>query len=375
MGNAIKRSTFSALALAVKAAAGLSILTINAYGQPALTPAKINDQQKSNQSYQECVGLATRAVKSGKLQTQDLAVAVSRCGEKFPSIALFNSCKKSVLKNAKGKDLSALDFSQCKKIQSAVDFNPAVATPLYVGEGMAFFAGVGLNHELSVNDMQAPNFTCERFSEAVKDIPNKAHHILFGNNARMFLTGPEQAKYLQALKVRASKIQKGKKYNDIIGLGRVFGEPLTEQSMIYFPSASCDFKGVSGQTLSGLSIYYLPDNEAKMATPYFGIAYYKANQKTITTPELVADLLSKLGSDFMAYSKDASTVFISARPFQEVDRERDPRNICKLPRQHQFVAVVRTMATNSNTPEYLLLANVRNLCDYGDRLARKMAQQ
>ncbi len=346
----------------------------NAYGQAPLTPAKVKDQQKSNQSYQECISLATSAVKAGKLQTQELAGAVSRCGDKFPSAALFNACKKNVLKNAKGKDLSALDFTQCKKIQTAAEFNPGTPSPIYVGDGLAFFAGVGLNRELAISDMQPPNFTCERFNEALQDIPNKAHHILFGNNARVFMAGPEQSKFLSALKSRVAMVPKGKKFNDVAGMGRVFGDPMSDQSMIYFPSASCDFKGVAGQTYSGLSLYYLPDNQAKTATPYFGIAYYKSNQKTVTTPELVAEVQAKLGRDFKAYSKDTSTIFISAVPFQEVDRERDPRNICKQPRQHQFVAVIRTLATNSNVPEYLLLANVRNLCDYGDRLARKMAQ-
>ena len=93
----------------------------------------------------------------------------------------------------------------------------------------------------------------------------------------------------------------------------------------------------------------------------------------MTTPELVSDVSFRLGRNYKAYSKDATTVFISALPFEEVDRERDPRNICKTPRKHQFVAVIRTLATNANAPEYLLLANVLNLCEYGDRLARRWA--
>jgi hypothetical protein len=374
MVNAIKRSTYSAPIGYLFLASLLALPAIPVGAQPALAPIPVKDQQKSNQNYQDCVKSAAAAVKSGKLKTQELSGAIAKCGDKFPAAALFNDCKRNVLKNAKGKDISALDFSECKRLQAAVEFNPQAAVPVFVAQGSAFFAGIGLNRDLPMNELQPPNFTCERFLAAAQDIPNKAHHILFGNNARVFAAGPDQAKFLQALKAKAGKPSKGQKFNDIVGFGRVFGDPLTDPSMVYFPSASCDFRGVTGQILSGLSVYYLPDNEAKMATPYFGIAYYKQNQKTVKTPELVAELSAKLGPEFKAYSKDTTTIFISAVPFQEVDRERDPRNICKVPRQHQFVAVIRTLATNTNAPEYLLLANVRNMCDYGDRLARKMGR-
>lgn len=374
MGNAIKRSIRYPVAKSLTLVGGLGLSALQASAQSELAPAKVKDQQISNQSYQDCAKSATASVKSGKLKPQDLTLAISRCVEKFPGAALFNDCKRNVLKNAKGRDLSALDFSQCKKIQAAIDLAPQTKVPVYINQSSAFFAGVGLNRDLAVNDLQPPNFTCERFFEAAKDIPNKAHHILFGNNAKMFGGASDQSKFLQVLKTKIGKPTKDKKFNDVSGFGRVFGDPSSDQSMIYFPSASCDFKGVTGQTLSGLSVYYLPDNEAKIATPYFGIAYYKQTQKTVTTPELVAELSSKLGPEYKAYSKDTTTIFISAVPFQEVDRERDPRNICKTPRQHQFVAVIRTLATNTNAPEYLLLANVRNLCDYGDRLVRRMSR-
>lgn len=374
MGNAIKRSvrlpgSIGLLWLLVT----LSSETLALEGQGSLAPAKIKVIQKTNQSYKECVITAAAAGKAGKLNTQELSAAFALCTEKYPSTGLFNECKRNVLKNAKGRDLTASELTGCKKLQIDATFTPDSVIPIFINGNQSFFAGLGLNRDLKISEMDLPNFTCDRFRDAVTDIPNKAQHILFGNNPKMFLSGAEQSKFINHLKATASKLPKGAKFNDVSGVGRVFGEPTTQQSMIYFPSSSCDYKGVLGQAYAGLSVFYLPDTTTQIATPYFGIAYYRAGQKKQTTPKLVAELLSRLGSSFKAYSKDKSTIFISAAPFQEVDQERDPRNICKAPRPHQFVAVVRTLSADSNVPEYLLLANIRNLCDYGDRLAKKLA--
>ena len=46
----------------------------------------------------------------------------------------------------------------------------------------------------------------------------------------------------------------------------------------------------------------------------------------------------------------------------------------KQPRQHRFVGIVQAHKDKPNKPEYLILANVKNLCDFGDRLAKRLVQ-
>jgi hypothetical protein len=331
--------------------------------------------QKAQQSYNECTSRATAAVKSGKLRIEDLPAEFGRCTDRFPAAGLFQECKKNLLKSAKGRDISVAEVNRCKQILVAASFDPSQPAPIYVSAGQAVFAGVGLNRPMKVSVMQVPNYDCRKLQMALSDIPKNAQHILFGNHPKMFLSGPDQAKFLKNLSSAVSKPSKNTKHADVAAFGRVFGDPKTNQSIVYFPSGACEFEATTGKIFAGINLFYLPDEKSQSATPYFGIAYYKQGQKSITTPELVAEVSRKLGPDFKAYSKDVQTVFISSTPFKEVDKERDPRNICELPRQHRFVAVIHTVKGSPNVPEYLLLANIRNLCEYGDLRARNLARQ
>ena len=127
---------------------------------------------------------------------------------------------------------------------------------------------------------------------------------------------------------------------------------------------------------SGMSAYYLIDSAGSGVTPYFGIAYFKADQEKITTPKLTAALIRLLGNNFKAQSKDQLTTFIAAGQVTETeaDDDKDPKNLCKQPRQHRFVGVVQGKDGNPKKPEYLILANVKALCDFGDRLGKRITE-
>ena len=373
MGNAIKRSSFGLWAAALSAVLlAISPRATALEGQGALSPAKIKEIQANNQSYKNCTEGATAGVKAGKSLAQDLPKAFERCRDKYPGAALFLECKKKVLAAAKGSELDVEAVGECKKLLTAASFDPAEPVPLFVSGNQAFFAGLGMNREMSLSEMELPNFTCEKLQTAVTNVAKNAQHILFGNHPNVFVPGAAQAKFLAA--ITRAKPAKGEKFSDVDGFGRLFGEVKSPQSIVYFPSAPCDFKGASGVIFSGLSLYYLADSTGRTGTPYFGIAYYREGQKSVTTPELVTEVSRRLGRDFKAYSKDAETVFILSTPFKEVDKERDPRNICQTPRAHQFVGVVHTSKKDHGHPDYLILANIRNLCDYGDRQAGKLAR-
>lgn len=363
-----------ALAPGAMALEGQDTLSPSEKSRAKLSPKQAESIQKSNISYKDCMAAATAAVKAGKIKPEELPAEFGRCTDKFPAAGLFQECKKNLLKSAKGTEISVADVAECKKILSRATFDPQDPVPIFVAGWQAVFAGVGLNRSIHMPGTDIPNYNCSHLQNAFSNVSKNAQHILFGNHPRMFLKGAEQQKFLKALQSANSQGAKGVKFNDISGFGRLFGDPNKDQAIVYFPSSSCDFEGNSGQIFSGMSLYYLTDVKNHMAAPYFGIAYYRQGQKSVTTPELVAEVSRRLGSEFKAYSKDVNTVFISSTPFKEVDRERDPRNICELPRQHRYVAVIHTVKGSPNVPEYLLLANIRNLCEYGDLQARNVAR-
>ena len=120
--------------------------------------------------------------------------------------------------------------------------------------------------------------------------------------------------------------------------------------------------------------HYLIDHGASSVTPYFGIAYYKGDQRRVTTAKLIQALLRTLGPTYKSTPKNDYVTFIAAANLTEVDDEQDPKNLCKQPRQHRFVGIVQAHKDKPNKPEYLILANVKNLCDFGDRLAKRLVQ-
>jgi len=329
--------------------------------------------QKVQSSYNDCTAQATAAVKAGRLRIESLPAEFGRCTDRFPVAGLYQECKKNLLKSAKGKEVSIEGLNRCNAILTAANFNPVDPVPIFITTGQAFFAGVGMNRSVKYSELQIPNYDCSNLKSAYGNIAQNAQHILFGNHPKMFLQGAQQVKFLNSLTNIVAGTLKMAKYVDVAGFGRLFGDPRTNQSIVYFPSGSCEFEATYGQIFAGINLFYLADIRNRFVTPYFAIAYYRQGQKNITTPELVAEVSRRLGPDFKAYSKDASTVFISSTPFKEVDKERDPRNICELPRPHRFVAVVHTVKGSPNKPEYLLLANIRNLCDYGDLQAKSLA--
>ena len=328
--------------------------------------------QKAQQSFNQCTARATTAVKAGKLRLEELPVEFGRCTDRFPAAGLFNECKKNLLKSAKGSEINPEEVARCKELLTAASFDSTKPVPIFVGGSYVVFAGVGLNRSMSTNGLSVPNYNCAQLQGAIANIPKNAQHILFGNHPSMFIDGESQPKFLQKLRALSSKRSKEGGYFDVPGFGRLYGDSRTKQAVVYFPAGSCEFEAGVGGLFAGLNLFYLVDEITQSASPYFGIAYYRAGQKTVNTPELVNEVIRKLGRDYKPYSKDAHTIFIAATPFKEVDKERDPRNICELPRPHKLVAVIHTVKGTPNVPEYLLLANIRNLCDYGDRRAENL---
>ena len=336
-----------------------------------LPAAKVRKANKATRSYDLCRRDALARLKDGSLTKDRFETALSVCRENFPGADLYVNCKKQAVRTAAAGGNAGGAAEQCKRYLLATQFDPAQPIPYFLEAGQLYFAGIGMNRSLPIAALKPPNFTCERLGPLMKS-PERALYLLFGNHPKAFggfgELGPTALK--QRLKMPRSK---GKKPIDIAGFGRMFGDPAAESASVFFPVGSCDFEAEGAPLYTGLSAYYLLETGQESATPYFGIAYYQADQKKITTKKLVQTLAQALGPNYTATPKNSQVTFIAAAPIMDTDEEKDPRNLCLNPRNHRLLAIVQGQKAHPERPDYALVANVKNLCDFGDRLARQLA--
>jgi len=356
--------------LIVALALGLSLSQIAQARRNKLSPAKVKQIRNSNKSFQACRKEALGGLKSGSMGKKKFAIALKNCNESYPGASLYVACKKSVLKKANaqkkppGKELAA-----CKRYMVAASFNEKEPVPFFVKDNQLYFAGIGLNKSMPAGSISPPNFDCSTIPNIIKD-PKSAQYILFGNHPRTFagldrLKGKDLNK---ALKFKAPSTNGV----DIASFGRLFGVPTNSTGVVFFPSANCAFDGRLGKIFSGLSSYYLMDGANSLVTPYFGIAYYRAAQTRVKTNDLIEQAKADLGTAFKTFTKNKNVTFIAATDVSETDAEQDPKNLCRKPRKHQIVAVVQGKKDNPTQPDYMIMANIKNLCDYGDRMAKRV---
>ena len=338
-----------------------------------LTPAKIKQIKKTNKSFKQCRKDALAQLKKGGMSKERFALALSSCQEKFPGASLYTQCKRKALLNARRQNISPeQELFRCRRFLLAASFDPKERLPLFVHNGQMYFAGSGMNRTTPLRSLPPPNFNCSRLNAVARN-PEKAQYILFGNHPRTFaglagLPGPALRKLLH---YRAAPRKQGQ---HVPGLGQLYGSPLNPSGALFFPTAPCDFEGVLGKMFSGISTYYLIDSASSSATPYFGIAYFKKDQKTARTEHLVRGLLRQLGKNFQVIRKNPLASFVAAAPLNETDEEQDPKNLCAAPRLHRFVGVVQARRENPSRPEYLILANIKNLCTFGDRIGKRLTR-
>lgn len=338
---------------------------------PKLTPAKMKQIKKSRKSFEACRKDALTQLKGKKIDKAVFEAQVETCTEHFPGASLYISCKKAAIKTAASKGISPQEEAeQCKRYLLAASFDPKEPVPVFIEQDKLYVAGIGMNQRVPVAGLKPPNFDCESLPEVSLN-PASAQYILFGNHPQLFtgltdLDGPGLVKALKFKKVQPKGV-------DRAGFGRIFGDPKSAASVAYFPAAACDFDAELGETFAGISNYYLLDGTDKSATPYFGIVYYKSDQKAVTTPQLVKAVLQQLGSGFKSFKKNAQVTFIATESVKkETDEEGDPKNLCRPPRPHHFVAVVQGRKDAPLEPEFLLVASVKNLCDFGDVVGKRL---
>jgi hypothetical protein len=339
-----------------------------------LSPAKIQQIKKTRKSYDSCRKEALEQFKNKSINKKKFSIALRGCKENFPGADLYITCKKQAINQARSDGVDEEQaVTQCRRYLIATEFDGENGVPYFTEIGQLYFAGIGLNHSQPVSALNPPNFDCSALQTTFKQ-PKTSQYLLFGNHPAQFSGFTDlDPKKLESFIKPAGKASKDG--NILPGLGKLYGADKLESSVLYFPVAACDYNSDPGRIFSGLSAYYLLDKTGGKASPYFGISYYKPDQKEITTSKILDQLKILLGPEYKIIKKSPHVSFIATNDFKSFDDEKDPKNLCEKPRNHKFIAILQTVKSAPEKPEYLLIANIKNLCDHGDRVSERLVER
>src|SRR5687768_11061864 len=122
-----------------------------------LTPAKVKQIRKSNKSFNNCRKEAIGQLKQGTVSKKKFEVMLNTCKENFPGASLYTSCKKTAIRQARAKNVSAeKPIAACKRYLLAASFDPEAPVPFFVDKGQVYFAGIGMNRSVPVSSLNPP---------------------------------------------------------------------------------------------------------------------------------------------------------------------------------------------------------------------------
>ena len=343
---------------------GFALDTPPTLARPGDILTKKPKQVRNMKNYDQCRLSALKTLKSGSISKERFSSQLDACNERFPAASLYAKCKKEKLKEIREADEKDPSNS-CHKLVENVEYRPSDMLPFTLQDDQLFFAGIGLNKPQTTTALNPPNFNCKQLQDGAR---NQAglKHVLFGNHPRFFagLSALSGADLRRLFPVDSPSV----KGVDLDGYGRVYGDPGKPSATVFFPSGNCTFEGSIGPKIAGLGAHYLIDTAGSVAMPYFGIIYYRDHVDGPTTTEIVNQLVRILGPEFKEIPKSNDVKFIASNDFTEKDEEKDPKNLCKAPRSHTYIGLVQSIPGKPQKPFFALVANVKNLCEFGDRL-------
>lgn len=324
--------------------------------------------QHSGKQYMNCLQRVNGDLKSGKINPHIAKKGLLLCSEKYPSPMLYRQCKKKQLKTHANPSKPKNSSSECKAIALAAAFKHDESLPFFIKNSKAYFAGVGMNHKLKWRDLPLPQFSCQNIKGLVNN-PEKANFFYFGNHLRWFQNfSPWQPKKFAAqLKPPKTNSIRG---HYVAHLGKIFGDYRKNSSLVYFPSAICTLSSqhATQGIYKSLSLHYLIDARNKELTPAVAVASYQDNFQSAASETLIAKLQSMLseatGESYIISHKKLFS-FAATQAITSFDSSGVASNLCKRPRKHKLIAIAQRRSS-SPTVQSLTLANIQNLCRFGD---------
>ncbi|MCB9228127.1 MAG: hypothetical protein H6618_00800 [Deltaproteobacteria bacterium] len=336
--------------------------------------------RKHNLSFRSCRTEALKLMKDGRLSPRRFRARLTGCQERYPGASLYINCKKQAIQNyASDKPALKKSLAECSKTLLSAMFDPSRPLPFYLRDQKQFFAGVGFTRVLSGRELSLPNFDCRKLQSLAYDT-RKAEYFLFGNDASLFqdFRGLKEAGLEKILKTPATIPPEG---HYVRGLGKVFkGGRQNDRRTLYFPTGSCVFEGDLGPHFAGLSAYYFVDQARKRFIPYFAAAFYSSDFQSLSTKDASFQMLKMMSESgvsgdaaLQVFSHTEAMSIIAAQKITEFDQEGDPANLCAAPRSHQLLALVKGRNEKLSQLEYIILANIRHLCQFGDMVSKDLS--
>ncbi len=335
--------------------------------------------KKSEAGFHSCKTAAIkewRAAGGQRDNTGGLKASMVACRELFPTSVDYSRCKKTAIKTHR-KDRVSLKqaLTECQNNLQEQSFSGEVAVPFWLDPAKrVYFGGIGLNNEIPWNLPGLPGYSCRPLRDAIAK-PAAREYFLFGNVPQIFAgLNTLDSRHILGVLGRQTRKKEKTDYVDLRGFGRAYRDQ--QSYLVFFPSGHCAHESDLAPNYLNIKIYYLLDEGKKLLHPYFGVAFFNPETQTENI-NVYADLVaSRLGSNYQtSLSPNGKYLVISTAAVKEWDAEGDPKNLCRQPRPHHWVAVLKAGGELKDRAEYLLLASVKNLCDYGDQLAGRLKQE
>lgn len=343
---------------------------------------RLNEAETSYKACRkEAFKKAKKQPKPKKIDT--LKAEIKFCREQFPSYPYMQKCKKSVLEKYKKDANVKTRIQQCRNISNRLAFDPNSINPAtFIGK-TGFFAGAGLDYAINVSSLEIKkkvnksadwgNFSCSSILNVATGEENP-QHLLFGNQIKSFKPFGQikPARLNEILSSAGIEPKKGAKSIKIKDWGEiVFDESSSPASASnFFPVAACTYNRPLGDIYKSIDVYYLNEEDASKALPYFAVSFYKEKAK-VDYKKFAMSLRSSLKGSYKVQHKKANLRIIGEAPFTQFDKEGDPFDLCTSPRQHSYVGII-SLYPGTRFLNYFLLSNIGNLCRYGDLLAERL---
>ncbi len=349
----------------------------------SLTPTNAT-WRSERESYHKCrkdvLLKLGKGKKKNKKNLKRAKKSIQNCRAMFPESAALTLCRKRAFKDFKDRaNYIPTALKECRHEYKKMRFSPQAYQPIRRYRGYIIFAGANLadtryfskKQILSSSNysLNTSYFDCNKL-KLVLTKKEKPEYLLFGNRLSHYipLSNIPFPKLRQHLEPKLTKNTEDITHKT---LGLLHFNKKDNNIISYLPSTPCSFQPDAQSPFEAVKLYYIPDVVKKTATPYFAIAFYKENSK-IPLSQLTEEVSRELGDSFQVIRGKGDMTFIAEKPIQYFDHEGDPKDLCKFPREHSLVAAI---ASKQEYARYLLLSNIRNQCNMGDRLASRFLRK
>ena len=335
-----------------------------------------------------------------------LKADIEACRDRFPEAAVYMSCKKkaigslatgglessgkpgkdSATDSAKDAALIRGEIAQCVRKARAASVATDATIPLFkTASGDLTFAGLGLSEPVPIKQLGHPDFNCSHVEQLISG-GTKPEFLGFGNHPHLFpawkaLSGKAFEGLLVPVKDPRGKKGKSKKkgkaaptaeeYRSIRGIGRVYGWPMSNKSAVMFPLGYCYATRRLDDKYREMKMYYLIDRQRQVALPYLGVAFYTPEARVqATRVESLANKILGITLPAQRSPRGGKLIFAGSK-IENFDEEGDPLNLCGGTRAVKYLAVAKERLADKGNVDFFLMANVGNLCQYGDSIAER----